>query len=224
LPIINVNQFKRHGLALRYFTFNPSVFKVEQEIIINLIGTGYDVTIGFIPRDIEKLIGFKNETKDYYQLFDLDFYRTNKIVVDGSNNLMYSWKDINADKSYTGANFFERSQLEIWVNGKRKRTLKLADVFVENVLFQPYNIVEEELSSQQSSDSLLLIGHQLKGLIAKYEFKTPYFNMDFLEMDFLSFSHDKIDFKILHRLAYKGLVLKSELNDALVTGIIIKLI
>lgn len=211
-------------MALRYFTFNPSVFKVEQEIIINLIGTGYDVTIGFIPRDIEKLIGFKNETKDYYQLFDLDFYRTNKIVVDGSNNLMYSWKDINADKSYTGANFFERSQLEIWVNGKRKRTLKLADVFVENVLFQPYNIVEEELSSQQSSDSLLLIGHQLKGLIAKYEFKTPYFNMDFLEMDFLSFSHDKIDFKILHRLAYKGLVLKSELNDALVTGIIIKLI
>jgi hypothetical protein len=193
----------------------------EDEVVINLIGTGYDINIGAFPSKIKKKLG--DENMNFNLLFDLNFYRKNQFDKNDLGKLIYSWKDINSNNNYIGANLCERSQLEIWINGKRKKTLKLIDFFNDSLLFPLYNISENVIDSSINGEQLI-IGHQLKGLIAKYTFKTKKFSLDSLQFSILSFLHIESNYKILFNLIYKDSVLKVNLSDAVVTGIIVKLI
>ncbi|MBK6834259.1 MAG: hypothetical protein IPG89_08310 [Bacteroidetes bacterium] len=193
----------------------------EDEVVINLIGTGYDINIGAFPSKIKAKLG--DEKMNFNLLFDLDFYRKNQFKKNDLGKLIYSWKDINSKNNYIGANLCERSQLEIWINGKRKKTLKLIDFFNDALLFPLYNISESLIDSSINGEQLI-IGHQLKGLIAKYTFKTKKFNLDSLQFSILSFQHIESNYKILFKLIYKDSVLKVNLSDTVVTGIIVKLI
>ena len=84
-------------------------------------------------------------------LFDLDFYRKNQFEKNDLGKLIYSWKDLNSNNNYIGANFCERSQLEIWINGKRKKTLKLIDLFNDSLLFPLYSISETLIVLRKST-------------------------------------------------------------------------
>jgi hypothetical protein len=194
----------------------------EDTIVINLIGTGYDINIGAFPSKIKEKLGDGN--LNFNLLFDLDFYRKNQFDKNAVGKLIYSWKDINSNNNYIGANFCERSQLEIWINGKRKKTLKLIDLFNDSLLFPLYSISETLIETSGIGKEQLIIGHQLKGLIAKYTIKTKKFNLDSLQFSILSFQHLESNYKILFDLIYKGSVLKVNLSDAVATGIIVKLI
>jgi hypothetical protein len=201
---------------------------VEQEIVINLVGTGYDINIGTIPKDIITKITTSSVNDggqpNYYKLFELDFYKKNHFLKSNGNDKIHSWKDINDDNTISGPNMFEMSQVEIWVNGKRKKTLKYDDLYPKNTLFPPYNIISDtELNIYQNKECAI-IGHQLKGLIKKYQFKTKKFSLDSLEFSVISFNDKWPNMKIVNKLIYKDATLKELYSDALVTGTIIKFI
>ena len=201
---------------------------MEQEIVINLVGTGYDVYVGSLPKDIITKIGtsFLNEDgqPNYYKLFELDFYKQNHFLKKNGIDKIHSWKDINNDNSISGPNMAEMSQIEIWVNGKRKKTLKYADLYPKNTLFPPYNIIRDPQINMGQNKAYTIIGHQIKGLIKKYHFKTKKFSLDSLEFSVISFNDKWPNIKIVNRLIYKDATLKEVYSDALVTGTIIRFI
>lgn len=201
---------------------------MKQEIVINLVGTGYDINIGPVPKEIIDNITSspqnKDESPNYHRLFELDFYKKNHFLKMNGGDKIHSWKDINNDNSISGPNMAEMSQIEIWVNGKRKKTLKYEDLYPRNTLFPPYNIISDPQINISQNKSYAIIGHQIKGLIKKFHFKTEKFNLDSLEFSVISFNDKWGNIKILNKLIYNDVTLKEVHSDALVTGTIIKFI
>lgn len=110
--------------------------KAEDRILINISGTGYDLQVGKLNgADYEQLLNFEKESKSSLNnvLFDDNFYLKNSL----SENYK-SWRDFNF-ASYKGADLFQKGQIEIWVNRKRKKTYPISKIENSPLLFPLFN-------------------------------------------------------------------------------------
>lgn len=187
--------------------------------MINIIGTGYDLSIENLNYNTHKIISEikrLEKNKLHYSLFDDSFYTKNKIT-----DNYKSWKDFNNAGQYRGADLFHKGQIEIWLNRKRKKTYKLSEIENSTFLFPQFNFEKSYLFEKSNQ---LIIGVQEKGYLNKFIFSTPKFLIEDLKFHIIQIKFDLFELKILYNISYQGIELTSLKNDTVVTGNVCEII
>lgn len=185
----------------------------EQRILINVIGTGYDIRIGNLNKDDYKVLSEIEKQTDISLnelLFNEDFYSENKI-----SETYNSWKDFNDIGNYRGVDLLEKGQIEVWINRKRKKRYLLSEIKEPTTLFPLFNCVEERVCNKSHQIS---IGLQEKGLLNKFIITTSSFQIEELKIHIVELNLNSKLLNILRAVSYKGIYLNSIKDDTLVTG------
>lgn len=154
--------------------------------------------------DIENLSELKDTAKGFktsleQALFDAEFFL--KLNMKGSN---FMYKNRKRIRIY-GLVSSPKSQIEIFKNGKRRRTIKFTDLSSGSQLFQQYNFDSMLLfyiSSQTPSITLIesSVGH-----ILSFKIQTPNFDMDKLLFQIYDIKiGEELPEKILYNIQYNG--------------------
>ncbi len=194
--------------------------KKENNILINIIGTGYDVCVCELPPGLmdELGVGIAQEERSLGDLlFEDEFYKKYSISKSDTKNYE-SWKDFGNKGIYRGANLAERGQLEIWFNRKRLITYQFNELINEGILFPLFDNQEQKLKELVSDKSNFVIGVQEKGHLAKFKMKIDTFIPGAFQLHIIEiFTPEKI-IRLLHKITYEGNTLKSIKDDTVVTG------
>lgn len=181
--------------------------------MINIIGTGYDLSIANLNYNTHKILSEikrLENNKLHYLLFDDSFYIENII-----NDNHKSWRDFNNAGQYRGADLFHKGQIEIWINRKRKRTYQFSEIENSTFLFPLFNFEKSYLLKKENQ---LIIGVKEKGYLNKFIFSTQKFLIEDLKFHITEIKFDLFELKILHNISYQGIQLTSIKNDTVVTG------
>lgn len=192
----------------------------ENKILINIIGTGYDVCVCEVSPgllDILTMAVAKEERSLDYLLFEDEFYTKYQISKTDTKNYS-SWKDFNNKAMYRGANLSERGQLEIWFNRKRIRTYQFHELISEATLFPLFDNHEQILKDTLSDKPNFIVGFQEKGHLAKYKMKIEKFIPEEFQLHILQFLTPSLTIRLLHKITYAGNQLESIKDDTVVTG------
>ena len=194
--------------------------KPDNKILINIIGVGYDVCVCEVPLGLFDHLGLAIATEERslgYLLFDDEFYR--KYQISKSDTKNYScWKDFGNKGFYRGANLMERGQIEIWINRKRVKTYQFHELINNATLFPLFETTELVLSELLGNQPEFILGVQEKGHLAKYVIKSDKFLPEELQLYIVEFGFSEKRIKLLYKVAYLGVALKSLKNDTVVTG------
>ena len=201
----------------------------ESSILINIIGTGYDVSVGEVPPDLfeffRKAVNVEKQSL-HDLLFDEDFYKKYEISK-ANNSVKYaSWKDFNDNAVYRGANLMENGQLEIWINRRRVKTYRFGELIGDATLFPLFGSEEAFINeaSEANINKQIVIGFQEKGQLAKYKIKSGKFLYEELKLHIIQFLYFKSTIKLLYKITYSDLVLNSLKHDTVVTGTVFTMI
>ena len=193
----------------------------ENKVLINIIGTGYDVCVCEVhPGLFDQLsLGIATEERSLdYLLFEDQFYAKYQISKIDTQNYS-SWKDFNNKGEYRGANLNERGQLEIWFNRKRLRTYQFNELISDANLFPLFDnqevILKNTLNANQPN---FVLGVQEKGHLSKYRMPLDKFIPEEFQLHILQLFTPRVTIRLLHKITYSGNVLKSIKEDTVVTG------
>jgi len=194
--------------------------KKENNILINIIGTGYDVCVCEPPSGLMEELGLgiaQEERSLGYLLFDDEFYKKYSISKSDTKNYE-SWKDFGNKGFYRGADLSDRGQLEIWFNRKRLITYQFNELINDGILFPLFDNQEQKLKDCVSDNFNFVIGVQEKGHLAKFKMKIDTFIPGEFQLHVIEiFTPEKI-IRLLHKITYAGNTLKSIKDDTVVTG------
>lgn len=202
--------------------------KTENRILINIIGIGYDICVGEVSPELTYAFSkaVKQEKQSlYHLLFDEAFYKKYAIPqMDNPNSNYLSWKDFNNQAMYRGPNLLENGQLEIWIHRKRAKTYMFHELTNKAILFPLFDTREQILSEMLNNETSILIGVQEKGHLAKFKMKIDKFIPEELQLHIVQFQCSNVSIKLLHKITYSGVVLKSLKQDTVVTGTVFTMI
>jgi hypothetical protein len=201
--------------------------KQENNILINIIGTGYDICVGEVSAPLDELferISKEKKLSPHDFLFDEEFYKRNQIMKPGHTGVYKSWKDFNDTAVFRGANLTEAGQLEVWINKKRVRTYKFHELYDNATLFPIFNTEVEFLNQQMGSGTHLVVGYKEKGHLAKYVIKSDQFIPHELKVHIVEFAEASLVVKLFYKITYFGIALKSIKESTLITGTVAKII
>lgn len=189
--------------------------KTEDRILINIIGTGYDLRLGQLNDDNYKILNKIDKQKNdsiNELLFNKEFYTKSQI-----SYTYKSWTDFNDIGIYRGVNLSEMGQIEIWINRKRKKRLLVSEIIEPTSLFPLFKTKKENLLLKSHQ---IIIGVEEKGHLNKFVINTPKFLIEELEFHFVEIKLNSTVLKVLKSISYQGLFLKSVKNDTVITGTI----
>lgn len=197
----------------------------DNKILINVIGTGYDVCVGEITPQTKEIFNAAVEQENKplnHLLFDNDFYKKYPIANSYHFWEYSNWKDFDDKAVYRGANLLEYGQMEIWINKKKVKTYKFHELISNATLFPLFD-ANEELLTELLTGSNLLIGVQEKGHLAKFTIKSFKFIPEELQLHIVNFTSGKSNIKLLYKITYFGKALISLKQDTVVTGTVFNL-
>ena len=186
-----------------------------EKFVINIIGTGYDICIGEIPRETQLLFSNTKSGELQHLLFDEDFYK--RYLIKSCGKTVHSWNDFNSEGVYRGADIFKSGQIEIWINSKRVKTYKFSELNSQSRLFPLFECSLENIINKNRK-SLIMIGVQEKGFLAKFSFMSKGFLIENLKLHFANISIANNSIRLLTRLSYLDNELKSVKSDTNITG------
>lgn len=109
-----------------------------------------------------------------------------------------------------------RSQLEIWINDKKKLKIYLSALLSQNTIFELYRTEVIELNFEELSEGLYLFEYEI-GLISSYYFISPRFTIDQLKFVFLRFRKQGSTIEILSKIIFNNKILESSHTDSSIT-------
>ena len=193
----------------------------ENKILINIIGTGYDVCVCEVSPDLLDILNMavaKEERSLGYLLFEDEFYTKYQISKSDIKNYS-SWKDFSNKGTYRGANLSERGQLEIWFNRKRIRTYQFHELINDANLFPLFENKEEILkNSLDDNQPNFIVGYQEKGHLSKYRLTIDKFIPDEFQLHIVQFFTPQKTIRLMHKITYSGTTLNSTKDDTVITG------
>ncbi len=110
-----------------------------------------------------------------------------------------------------------KSQLEIWLNGKKILKIRLEPIFNQNTLFQLYH-THETIVDFKDLDQGIYVFEQEMGLIASYQFNTLKFCIDQLSFGLLKFKVIGQKIELLTDIFWCDKLLNSIYSDSLITS------
>lgn len=110
-----------------------------------------------------------------------------------------------------------KSQLEIWLNGKKILKTSLQALFNQNTLFKLYHSQETTINFEELGEGIYLFEQEM-GLVACYQFTTPKFNIDRLVFRLLKFRMNGLYIEILTEIFWGDNLLISKRLDLLLTS------
>lgn len=148
-------------------------------------------------------------------LLDADFFL--ELNMKGSNFLYKNRKRIRI----FGLISNPKSQIEIWKNGKRRRTIKFTDLSSESQLFQEYNFDSMILNYEPSTNeppSITLIESSV-GHILSFKIQTKNFDLEKLLFQIYDIQiGGEMPEKILYNIQYAGENIVRTRGDNFVTS------
>lgn len=182
-------------------------------IKINFIGTGCLIVKGIIEDDLwNKLQITSNKLGSSFEtaVFDVEFFRL-------LNEKQYStFKDLGTTL-VNGLLYDGKSHIEIRLNSKRKRIIKLKDIVEDNLLFSLFNKEFIEITTDKTLRELVLIETEI-GLISSYKIVTEHFDFDLLKFSIYSLKTNYTGYTVVGDLTYNNEILSSIRSDSVVSG------
>lgn len=180
----------------------------EDRILINIIGTGYDLRHTRLDKALYNLL--KQDTNTLQDdLFNLDFYNTHSELKGYKN-----WENFKSINSYRGANVLDKGQIEIWIN-RKKRKFNINELYQSNSLFDMFNTEIKQLSLARQQ---LLIGVQEKGYLGQYLFTTKHFELSKLQFHLLQIHTEHKQILVLNQIEYNNKIILNVRNNTAITG------
>ena len=118
---------------------------------------------------------------------------------------------------YQGLTMNNKSQVEIRINGRKKRTIYYHELLDNsNLLFPLYDVVfiKQELKKH---DSIYVIEKEM-GLIASYSTSSNKFEIDHLRFELTRVSLDNDEFVLLTNIICNDIELQTKKSDSVVVG------
>lgn len=147
----------------------------NDKVIIRFIGIGstifkYSVNQSLLARmeNAAKVLGLPIEVA----IFDIEFFT---LLKDEELSCLY---DLKKEYCIDGLIFGYNFQIEISLNGKRKRTIKQFDLINPYTLFPQYNIKTYESKFISNSSNLISIVESYTGQIKCFEFSVEKFDLE----------------------------------------------
>jgi len=110
-----------------------------------------------------------------------------------------------------------KSQVEIRINGRKKRTIYFHELIEQGgLLFPLYDV--SSIDYAVPNDQNIYMIEQEMGLIASYSFAVEKFEIDYLKFEFSRVSIDKQEFVLLTKINCKEFELLSRKSDTVVVG------
>ncbi|MBL0330048.1 MAG: hypothetical protein IPP64_11680 [Bacteroidetes bacterium] len=195
--------------------------KSENKVLINIIGTGYDVCVCEVPSLLldQLNLGIAKEERSLgYLLFEDEFYAKYQIPKTDTKNYS-TWKDFDNKGVYRGANLSERGQLEIWFNRKRIKTYQFHELINDANLFPLFDNQEQFLKDTLDTNKPnFVVGYQEKGHLSKYRMNIDRFIPEEFQLHILQFFTPQLTIRLLHKITYSGVEVKSLKDDTVITG------
>lgn len=110
-----------------------------------------------------------------------------------------------------------KSQLEIWLNGKKILKISLKALFNQNTLFKLYHTQETTIDFEDLGEGIYVFEQEM-GLVACYQLTTAKFNIDRLVFRLLKFRMNGSYTEILTEIFWEDKLLISTRSDLLVTS------
>lgn len=183
------------------------------KVKINLFGESWSLKELEIDEPLRsKILWFSKElNRDINEfLLDLTFYE--ELNIPGIKSIA----DIPGT-SIRGLQKSPRSQIEIWLNGKKILKIKSFALFYQNTLFKLYHTQETVVNFEDLGEGFFVFEREM-GLVASYQFDTPKFSIDLLSFGLLKFQIEGEDYEVLTDIFFNNLLLESKHSDALVTS------
>ena len=195
----------------------------NSQILINLLGTGYDLAIGLLGDQQSAILelAVKQEGRCMNELlFDPEFYQHYSVPNSNAVGSCNSWQDFGNLASYRGPGCFEAGHMEIWINKRKVKICKFRELFGNLSLFPLFDIVKNELppSFLSSPDKHIVIGVQEKGHLARYKFTCNGFVPAELKIEHLHIRLMDRNLVLISALSYAGTQLISTKEDTVITG------
>ncbi|MBL0105262.1 MAG: hypothetical protein IPP51_16700 [Bacteroidetes bacterium] len=184
----------------------------KQKILINLMGTGYDIWCGELPERMRGLPAMEIVEAIQGQ---------SAIVVKRKNKAKEIHPVENDFKnflSYRGPNLLELGQMEIWINRKRIYTYKFQELADSATLFPIFKVKSENIII--TGDNYIISGLQEKGYLAQYSLETENFSVDQLQLNTLQLTINNKPISLLHQFTFHNRDLKVKWRDTAVTGLV----
>jgi hypothetical protein len=118
--------------------------------------------------------------------------------------------------AYTGLLNSEQAQLEIRINGRKKRRILLSEILSQELLFPIYDFTIKEVPLKEKG-SLLIIENET-GLVACHRLLLSKLNLEKLHFTFTDVNTEYENLRFLSELRYDGKILPSAGRDTLVTA------
>ncbi len=183
------------------------------KVKINLFGESWSLKELEIDEPLRsKILWFSKElNRDINEfLLDLTFYE--ELNIPGIKSIA----DIPGT-SIRGLQKSPRSQIEIWLNGKKILKIKSFALFYQNTLFKLYHTQETVVNFEDLGEGFFVFEREM-GLVASYQFDTPKFSIDLLSFGLLKFQIEGEYYEFLTDIFFNNLLLESKHSDALVTS------
>lgn len=201
--------------------------KPNNRVLINIIGVGYDVCLCEVSPDMKDTFAMAlNQEKQslHHLLFNEDFFNKYEIAkLDNTGNCK-SWNDFENKGVFRGANLLERGQIEIWINRQRAKTYKFSELISAETLFPLFELDERSIFEPDCLNTQLVIGFQETGHLNKFRIKALKFLPEELRLHTVKFHSYNKPIKLLYKVTYLGVALKSLKRDTVVTGTVLEMI
>jgi hypothetical protein len=109
-----------------------------------------------------------------------------------------------------------KSQLEIWLNGKKILKIRLESLFNQNTLFRLYQTQEKVIYFEDLDQGIYLFEYEM-GLVASYRFNIPKFTIDQLSFGLLKFQIEDLNVEVLTEVFFNTKLLVSTHSDTIIT-------
>lgn len=160
----------------------------NDKVIIRFIGIGstlfkWSLNESLLARMevVAKILGLPIEVA----IFDIEFFT---LLKDQELTCLY---DLKREYCIDGLIFGYNFQIEIWLNGKRKRTIKQFDLINSYTIFPTYNVNINEPKFISTCSNLISIIESYTGQIKCFEFSVEKFDLENLifELNKISISN-----------------------------------
>ena len=118
---------------------------------------------------------------------------------------------------YHGLAMNNKSQVEIRINGRKKRTIYFHELIEQGSLLFPLYDVSLIDYAVPNDQNIYLIEQEM-GLISSYSFSIEKFEIDYLQFEVSRVSIDKQEFVLLTKISCKEVELLSRKSDTVVVG------
>lgn len=181
-------------------------------VVLNLFGVGCRVyKINLTHQLLEKLTETSKRLNTSLELaiFDADFF--NKMGDPKYKSII----DLS-ESSIQGLIENDKSQIEIRVKGRKKRTILIPELIKQESLFPLFN-VELKLGIDHSEMTMIIIEKEI-GLISCYKIEADRFNLDMMKFEIHEIDTGIETLRILTDLKYNGVSLMSTNSETLITA------